>query len=89
MLESVMATFTKFEIIPVARSLDGKLLVQKEVAFPSEEEAKRAGEACANIVAGAIAFRRVNDPDTGLFGQGIIIGKYGIMAEESAPRAIE
>jgi hypothetical protein len=38
-----MATFTKFEIIPVARSLDGKLLVQKEVAFPSEEEAKRAG----------------------------------------------
>jgi hypothetical protein len=39
---SVMATFNKFGIIPVVRSLDGKLLVQKEIPFPSEEIAKRA-----------------------------------------------
>jgi hypothetical protein len=87
---SIMAeAFNKFGIIPVVRSLDGKLMVQGEIPFPSEEIAKRAGEACANIVAGAVAFRRINAPDTGIIGQGVIIGKYGVMAEESAPRAIE
>jgi hypothetical protein len=72
---------TKFGIIPVVRSLDGKLMVQREIPFPSEEMAMRAGQACANIVAGAVAFRRVNDPDTGIAGQGVIIGKYGVMAD--------
>src|ERR1700732_4676010 len=80
-----MAAFNKFGIIPVARSLDGKLLVQKEVAFSSEEEAKRAGQIFADVLGGAVAFRRINDPDTGIVGQGVIIGKYGVMAEKSAP----
>jgi hypothetical protein len=84
-----MATFTKFGIIPVARSLDGKLLVQKEVAFPSEEEAKRAGRIFADVLGGAVAFRRMNDPDTGIVGQGVIIGKYGVMAEKSALVALD
>jgi hypothetical protein len=39
-----MAILNKFGIFPVVRSLDGKLLVQKEVAFPSEEDALRAAE---------------------------------------------
>jgi hypothetical protein len=84
---SAMAIFNKFGIIPVARSLDGKLLVQKEVAFPSEEEAKRAGKIFADVLGGAVAFRRINDPDTGIVGQGVIIGKYGVMAEKSAPQS--
>ncbi|MFI5387853.1 MAG: hypothetical protein ACHQ50_17230 [Fimbriimonadales bacterium] len=84
-----METFTKFGIIPVARSLDGKLIVQKEVAFPSEEDAKRAGQIFANVLGGAFAFRRMNDPDAGIVGQGVIIGKYGVMAEEPAPRAVD
>ncbi|MFI5015989.1 MAG: hypothetical protein ACHQAY_26945 [Hyphomicrobiales bacterium] len=84
-----MATFNKFGIIPVVRSLDGRLMVQREIAFPSEEIAKRAGQACANIVGGAVAFRRINDPDTGIVGQGVMIGKYGVMAEDSAPGATD
>lgn len=79
-----MASFNKFGIIPVLRGFDGKLMVQKEVAFSSEEEAKRAGHVFAEVLGGAVAFRRVNDPDTGIYGQGVIIGKYGVMASATA-----
>jgi hypothetical protein len=81
-----MASFNEFGIIPVARGLNGKLLVQKEIAFPSEEEAKRAGRIFATVLGGAVAFRRMNDPDTGRIGQGVIIEKYGVMAEDPAGR---
>jgi hypothetical protein len=76
-----MASLNKFGIIPVARGLNGKLLVQKEVAFSSEDEAKRAGKIFASVLGGAVAFRRVDDPDAGIWGQGVIIGKYGVMAD--------
>ena len=84
-----MSAVTEFGIIPVARDLNGKLLVQKEVPFPSEEDAKRAGQIFAEVLGGAVAFCRMNDPDTGAVGQGVIIGKYGVMAEKSAPLAAE
>jgi hypothetical protein len=77
-----MKAFNKFGIIPVFRGLDGKLLVQKEVAFDSEEDAKRAGQVFAEVLGGAVAFRRMNDPESGIVGQGVIIGKYGIMADQ-------
>ena len=35
-----MPTLNTFGIIPVARGLQGKLLVQKEIACSSEEEAR-------------------------------------------------
>jgi hypothetical protein len=84
-----MAPLNKFGIIPVFRGPNGKLAVQKEVAFPLEEDARRAGQACADYVGEAVAFRRTNDPDTGIVGQGVIIGKYGVMAEKSAPQTVE
>jgi hypothetical protein len=81
-LERVMPTSNKFGIFPVFRGLDGKLTVQKEVPFSSEEEARRAGRIFAEVLGGAVAFRRMNDPDAGVVGQGVIIAKYGVMAEE-------
>jgi hypothetical protein len=81
-LERVMTTSNKFGIFPVFRGLDGKLTVQKEVPFSSEEEARRAGRIFAEVLGGAVAFCRMNDPDAGIVGQGVIIGKYGVMAEE-------
>jgi hypothetical protein len=75
-----MSTVNVFGIFPVVRNFNGTLLVQKEIAFSSEEEAKRAGQIFADVLGGAVAFRRVNDPDAGVVGQGIIIGKYGLMA---------
>jgi hypothetical protein len=77
-----MATFSKFGVIPVFRGLDGSLAVQKEVAFPSEEDAMRAGQVFAEVLGGAVAFRRMNDPETGTVGNGFIIGRYGVMAEK-------
>jgi hypothetical protein len=78
-----MGTSSRFGIIPVFRGLDGKLAVQKEIAFPSEDDAKRAGQVFAEVLGGAVAFRRVNDPETGIVGRGVIIGRYGVMAETS------
>jgi hypothetical protein len=31
----------------------------------------------------------MNDADTGIVGQGVIIGKYGVMAQKSAPKVVE
>jgi hypothetical protein len=76
-----MADLSEFGIIPVARGLNGKLLVQKEIVFPSEAEARRAGEIFAGVLGGAVAFRRASDPEAGMVGQGIIIGRYGALAE--------
>ena len=44
-----MTIFNEFWIFPVVRGFNGKLMVQKEVTFPSEEDAKRAGQPEANI----------------------------------------
>jgi hypothetical protein len=60
-------------------------MVQKEVRFSPEEEARRAGRIFAEGSGGGVAFRRVNDPGAGAVGQGIIIRKYGVMAEEAHP----
>ena len=60
-----------------------RLLVQKEIACPSEEEAKRADQTFANVLGGAVAFRRWDDPEAGIIGQGVIIGRYGVMAEKA------
>jgi hypothetical protein len=60
-----MAHANKFGIIPVFRGLNGRLSVQREIVFPSEEDARRAGEIFAGILGGAVAFRRASDPETG------------------------
>lgn len=45
------------------------------------KEAKRAGKVFAEVLGGAIAFRRKDDPEAGIMGQGVIIGRYGVMAD--------
>ena len=77
-----MSTVDEFGIIPVARGIDGKLLVQKEVVFPTKDDALRAGTIFAQVLGGAVAFRRRIDTEAGVKEDGIIIGRYGILAEE-------
>jgi hypothetical protein len=50
--------------------------------------AVRAGKIFAEVLGGPVAFRRVNDPSTGTVGNGVIIGRYGVMADGSA-RSLE
>ena len=81
-LERVVTTFNEFGVIPVFRDLDGKVVVLKEVPFSSAEEARRAAHIYAQVLGGAVACR--HDPGADTVGQGVIIGKYGVMAAEKS-----
>jgi hypothetical protein len=79
----------QYGVFPVFRGLDGRLAVQPEMIFPSEEDAKRAAEIFAGVLGGAVAFSRVTDEEAGVVENGIIIGKYGVMAEAQRIGAAE
>ncbi|MBV9568126.1 MAG: hypothetical protein JO172_08320 [Hyphomicrobiales bacterium] len=76
-----MARVAEFGVIPVFRDRDGHLAVQPQMIFPSEEDAKRAAQIFAEVLGGAVAFTRVADRDAGVTEDGVIIGKYGAMAQ--------
>ncbi|MBV9569533.1 MAG: hypothetical protein JO172_15495 [Hyphomicrobiales bacterium] len=76
-----MSRTMEFGIIPVLRCQDGQLIVQPQILFPSEEEARRAAEIFAEVLGGAVAFSRIVDRETGLAEDGVIIGKYGVLDE--------
>ncbi|MFI5015409.1 MAG: hypothetical protein ACHQAY_23995 [Hyphomicrobiales bacterium] len=82
-----MARTAEFGVFPVFRGLDGHLAVQPEVPFPSEDDAKRAAEVFAGVLGGAVAFSRVTDRATGEVEDGVIIGRYGIMAGDQPDQA--
>jgi hypothetical protein len=79
-----MAKSTEFGVFPVFIHLDGTLSVQPEMSFPSEDDAKRAAEVFAGVLGGAVAFSRRADREVGLVEDGVIIGRYGVMAEDAA-----
>jgi hypothetical protein len=79
-----MAKSAEFGVFPVFVHLDGTLAVQPEMNFPSEDDAKRAAEVFAGVLGGAVAFSRLADRDAGLVEDGVIIGRYGVMAEDAA-----
>ncbi len=75
-----MARVTEFGVIPVFRDRDGRLAVQPQMIFPSEQDAQRAAQIFAEVLGGAVAFSRMADREAGVTETGIIIGKYGAMA---------
>ena len=75
-----MSRVTEYGIIPVFQGQDGQLTVQPRMLFESEEDAKRAAEIFAEVLGGAVAFSKVVDSETGFAEDGIIIGKYGVLA---------
>jgi hypothetical protein len=78
-----MSRVTEFGIIAVFQRQDGRLTVQPQMLFPSEEDARRAAEIFAEVLGGAVAFSRVVDRESGLAEDGVIIAKFGVMAEGS------
>ena len=78
-----MPRVTEFGIIAVFQRQDGRLTVQPQMLFPSEEDARRAAEIFAEVLGGAVAFSRVVDRERGLAEDGVIIAKFGVMAEGS------
>jgi len=79
-----MARVAQYGVFPVFRGLDGKLAVQPEMTFPSEDDAKRAAEIFAGVLGGAVAFTRIADAEAGTVEKGTIIARYGVMAESSS-----
>ena len=77
-----MSRVTEFGIIAVFQSQDGRLSVQPQMLFPSREDASRAAEIFAEVLGGAVAFSRVVDRESGFAEDGIIIAKFGVMAED-------
>jgi hypothetical protein len=78
-----MPRVTEFGIIAVFQRQDGRLTVQPRMLFPSEEDARRAAEIFAEVLGGAVAFSRVVDRESGFAEDGVIIAKFGVMAESS------
>jgi hypothetical protein len=78
-----MSRVTEFGIMAVFQRQDGRLTVQPQMLFPSEEDARRAAEIFAEVLGGAVAFSRVVDRESGIAEDGIIIAKFGVMAEGS------
>jgi hypothetical protein len=74
----------EYGIIPVFRGLDGKLQVQHRIPFPSAEDALRAGEVFAGVLGGAVAYSRAVDAEAATAEDGVIIGRFGAMAENTA-----
>ena len=78
-----MARVAEFGVIPVFRDRDGRLAVQPQMIFPSEDDARRAAQIFAEVLGGAVAFSRVADREAGIAEDGVIIAKYGAMAKSS------
>jgi hypothetical protein len=85
----MMARTAQFGVFPVFRGLDGRLAVQPEMIFPTEDDAKRAAKIFAGVLGGAVAFKRMADQEAGTVEKGTIIAKYGVMADTSADERAE
>ena len=84
-----MARKAQYGVFPVFRGLDGRLAVQPEMIFPTEDDAKRAAKIFAGVLGGAVAFARMADQEAGVVEKGTIIGKYGVMAEGAVTKDAE
>ncbi len=59
------------------RNEDGDLVILEPAEAPNSEAARRRAQAAATKHAGAIAFSRTGDPNTGEFGDAEILATYG------------
>ena len=72
---------TSYGVYGVSPSVDGTLKIQPPVTVGSAVEAKRTAEFLAGALGGAVAFAREIDPRTGATKDGVIIGRFGLLAE--------
>ena len=68
---------TYYVVVPFGRNEDGDLVPLEPVEASNAEAARRRAQAMAAKHGGAIAFSRTGDPNTGEFGDAVIITTYG------------
>ncbi len=72
-----MSGVTYHVVIPFDRDDEGNLVPGEAKEAPSADAAKRRARALADKHAGALAFKRTGDPNTGEFGEGEVIAVFG------------
>lgn len=68
---------TYYVVVPFGHTDDGDLVPLEPMEAPNGEAAKRRAQAAAAKHVGAVAFSRTGDPDTGEFGDAVILATYG------------
>ena len=72
-----MPSVTYHVVIPFDRGEEGDLVPGEAKEAPNAESARRRAQALAAKHAGALAFKRTGDPDSGDFAEGEVIAAYG------------
>jgi hypothetical protein len=62
--------------------LNGRLQVKPPITYSSEQDALRAGEVFADVLGGAVVYSRVVDREAGTAENGVLIGRFGVMADK-------
>ena len=68
---------TYYVVVPFGRGEDGDLVPMEPLEAQNSDSARRKAQAAAAQNAGAIAFSRTGDPDSGDFGEAAILASYG------------
>ena len=68
---------TYYVVVPFGRDEEGNLVPLEAMEAPSRDAARRRAEAIAGTHAGAVAFSRTGDPDSGEFGDAVILRTFG------------
>jgi hypothetical protein len=72
-----MSAITYYVVVPFIRDEDGNLYADEAIECPSSTAAAARARALAASKAGAIAFSRSGDPNTGEFTDAIVIARIG------------
>jgi hypothetical protein len=72
-----MTPITYHVVLPIMRTEDGELVAEDGLEAPSPSAAISRARALSTAKAGAVAFSRSGDPDTGEYGEVVILARFG------------
>ena len=68
---------TCYVVVPFGRTEDGDLVPLEPMEALNSESARRRAQAALGKHVGAVAFSRTGDPDSGEFGDAMILATFG------------
>ncbi|SEE27552.1 hypothetical protein SAMN05444161_5303 [Rhizobiales bacterium GAS191] len=72
-----MTPITYHVVLPIVRTEDGELVAEDGLEAPSPSAAVSRARALSSTRAGAVAFSRSGDPDTGEYSEAVILARFG------------
>jgi hypothetical protein len=80
-----MTSMTYHVVLPFMFTEEGELVAEDGLEAPSSTAAVWRARALATRRAGAVAFSRTGDPDTGDYGDAIILARFGETPHDIEP----